>query len=311
MYLNDIARYDEKYITKESKDCSTYGYFYIFWKEHLLERVQRLFVWKGLPDTLPQKEIEMPLYLRGHVGICDYKHEISAFNGTFNGVTKYIDEYTHYNCFSPVDSFEKEINKDIIVIDNTSLRNPLLPLIHHYSVMLAHNDVTLVSALINVRDSDGVPVATTEKQKKSIEDYQNKKYKGQFGYMTDIGMLGLNYVGGTHSSSQNIKDIYEVREKLLKSFYQAIGIKASFEKNNNAVSDEVTSDNCLLQINIHDMLECRKKGAEKINNLFGTNYSVDLAPEILDIFEKGNTNEDNKTTLSENEPNADTVVVNS
>lgn len=297
MYLSFINKTDERYLVKEHKESATYGYFYIFWKEHLLERVQRLFVWKGLSDTLPQKEIEMPLYLRGFVGVCDYKGEMSAFNGTMHGVTKYIDEFTDFNAFCPLDTFTKKINKDIVVIDNTSLRNPLLPLIHHYAILLAHNDVTLQSALINVRDSGGVAVVSTEKQKQSVEDYYNKLYKGQYGQITDIGNLGLQFVGGSRGTSQTLKDIYEVREKLIKSFYQAIGIKGSFEKTSNSVDAEVTSDTCLLQINIHDMLECRKRGADKINNLFGTDYSVDLADEILNTFdnERGANNVDSKT----------------
>lgn len=303
MYLNFISKQDERYLVKEHKECGTYGYFYIFWKEHLLERVQRLFVWDGLADTLPQKEIEMPLYLRGFVGVCDYKGEMSAFNGTMSGVTKYLDEFTEFNAFCPLGTFNKKINKDIVVIDNTSLRNPLLPLIHHYSILLAHNDVTLQSALINVRDSGGVPVVTTEKQKQSVSEYYDKLFKGQFGSMTDIGNMGLSFVGGSRGTSQTLKDIYEVREKLIKSFYQAIGIKGSFEKNSNSVDAEVTSDTCLLQINIHDMLECRKRGAEKINDLFGTNYSVNLAKEILNTFEERDTdNADSKTddtTLAE------------
>lgn len=296
MYLQNL---NPKYAIKEFKDGSTFTYFYDFWKEHLLERVQRIFVWKGLPDTLPQKEIEMPLFLRGYVGICDYKYELSAFNGTMHGVTKYIDEHTDFNAFCPIDTFTRKIDKDIIVVDNTSLRNPLLPLIHHYSIMLAHADVTLVDALINVRDCGGVPIATTEKQKKSIEEYQTKVYKGQYGVISDIGNLGLQFVGGSRGTGQTLKEIYEVREKLVKSFYQSLGIKGAFEKNNNAVDSEVTSDNALLQINIHDMLECRKKGVEKINNLFGTSWSVDLAPEINDTFINGVENEDSKTNETE------------
>lgn len=294
MYLNFIERQDAKYITKMGKECSTYGYGYIFWKEHLLERVQRLFVYKGLPETLPQKEIELPLYLKGYVGICDYKNELTAFNGTFNGVTKYIDEFTHFNCYCPIDTFTKKIGDDIIVIDNTSLRNPLLPLIHHYAVMLSHTDVTLVNSLINVRDSGGVPIAPNEKTKASIEQYQNKLYNGQYGIITDLGLQGVQFVGTSRGGEQSIKEIFEVREKLIKSFYQAIGIKGSFEKNNNAVSDEVTSDTSLLQINIHDMLECRKKGIEKVNNLFGTSIEVDLAPEILDLYKQNSNCEESE-----------------
>lgn len=300
MYLNFIERQDAKYITKMGKECTTYGYGYIFWKEHLLERVQRLFVYKGLPDGLPQKEIELPLYLKGFVGICDYKNELTAFNGTFHGVTKYIDEFTHFNCYCPIDTFTKKINDDIIVIENTSLRNPLLPLIHHYAVMLAHTDVTLVNSLINVRDNGGVPVAPNEKTKASIEQYHNKLYNGQYGIVTDLGLQGVDYVGTTRGGSQSIKEIYEVREKLIKSFYQAIGIKGSFEKNNNAVSDEVTSDTSLLQINIHDMLECRKTGIEKVNNMFGTSIEVNLAPEILDLYKCNSDSECIESEVKDN-----------
>lgn len=299
MFLNELEKVSEKYITKLSRDECTYGYFYVFWKEHLFERLQKLFIYNGLPDTLPQKEIEVPLYLRGHVGICHYKNELSAFNGSFYGVTKYVDEYTQYNCFCPIDTFTKTINKDIIVIDNTSLRNSIMPLIHHYSCLLAHNDVTLMDALINVRDCGGVPVATNEKQKKSIEEYQTKIYKGQYGVITDIGNQGLNFVGGSRGTGQSLKDIFEVREKLIKSFYQSIGIRGSFEKTNNAVDSEVTSDNALLQLNIHDMLECRKKGVEKVNNLFGTNITVELSPEIKNSFEMKGSEDNAKNSKAD------------
>ena len=304
MYLDEL---DSKYRIKEFKDGCTFTYFYDFWKNHLLERVQRIFVWSGLPETLPQKEIEMPLFLRGFVGICDYKSEMSAFNGTMHGVTKYIDEKTDFNAFCPIDTFTKKIDRDLIVIDNTSLRNPLLPLIHHYAILLGHADVTLADALINVRDSGGVPIATTEKQKKSIEEYQTKVYKGQYGVVTDIGNMGLQFVGGSRGTGQTLKEIYEVREKLIKSFYQALGIRGAFEKNNNAVDSEVTSDSALLQINIHDMLECRKIGAEKVNNLFGTNWSVELAPEIANEFitERGDTDVDNGADVSKDTDNAE------
>jgi hypothetical protein len=36
----------------------------------------------------------------------------------------------------------------------------------------------------------------------------------------------------------------------------------------------------MLLLNISDMLDSRKRGAEKVNNLFGTNFSVELAKEI-------------------------------
>lgn len=311
MYLNEVARVNEKYLTKLGKECTTYGYGYVFWREHLLERVQRLFVWHGLGDNLPQKEIDMPLYLNGHVGICHYQKELTAFNGTFSGVTKYIDEYTDYNCFSPVDSFVKRINKDIIVINNTSLRNPLLPLIHHYAVMLAHTELTLVNSLINIRSGNGIPIAKDEMQKKSIENYYNSLYRGKFDMITDKAMLGVEFGGGASATASDLKSIMEVRRDLIKSFYQAIGVRGAFEKNNNSVVNEVTSDSGLLQLNLHDMLECRQEGCRRVNDLFGTNWSVEIAPEIVNVMkveEVADNGDNSKTNVPESTSNTDKVI---
>lgn len=311
MYLNEVARVSEKYLTKQGKECTTYGYGYVFWREHLLERVQRLFVWSGLSDTLPQKEIDMPLYLNGHVGICQYKGELTAFNGTFNGVTKYIDEYTHYNCFCPLDTFEKKINDDIIVINNTSLRNPLLPLIHHYAVMLAHTELTLVDSLINYRANNGVPIAKDEMQKKSIENYYNSLYKGKFDMIVDKSMLGVEFGGKISTSASDLKSIMEVRRDLIKSFYQAIGVRGAFEKNNNSVVNEVTSDSGLLQLNLHDMLECRKEGCRRVNDLFGTSWDVKIAPEIENVMKVEEVNKDgnnSKGNVPENTSNTNSTI---
>ena len=72
----------------------------------------------------------------------------------------------------------------------------------------------------------------------------------------------------------------EVREKLIKSFYSDIGVRSAFEKRNNTVQAEVEADTSLLLLNLSDMIDFRKKGAEQVNKMFGTNWSVHIAKEI-------------------------------
>jgi hypothetical protein len=177
-------------------------------------------------------------------------------------------------------SSQYKINENIIVIDNNSLRNPSYALVHHYATMLAHTEVTLIHALINARDSGGVPVATTKKQKDSIEEYQARVFNGQYGVVTDIGNIGLQYAGADRHTSQDIIDIIEVREKLIKSFYSDIGVRSAFEKRNNTVMAEVEADTSLLLLNIADMRRRRENGCEAVNKMFGTNWSVRVADEI-------------------------------
>ena len=70
------------------------------------------------------------------------------------------------------------------------------------------------------------------------------------------------------------------REKILKSFYSDIGVRSAFEKRSNSVEAEVEADTSLLLLNLSDMLDSRKKGAEEVNKLFGTKWNVHIAKEI-------------------------------
>lgn len=299
----EIEKYPQlNFISADAADSSTFNKTYLFWKEHLFERMMRLFVWESTP--IDQKEIEQRLLLQGYCGIAPFKRrgELTAFFGSLSGVTKYIDEKVNFIAHCPIWTDTLKIGIECALINNTAIRNPAIHLIHHYAVMLAHADVSLIMCMINHRSDTGIPVAKTEKHKESIRSLQKKLFNGEYGYLADIGDLGLDYVKVTTTSSEDIVKLYEVREKLIKSFYADIGVRSAFEKNNNTVNAEVTSDQSFLLLNISDMLEQRKIGCERVNDLYGTNWSVDLAPEIKLIMREGdNTNEeiikDNKNTV--------------
>lgn len=276
-YMDDLVK--NKSVNKLARESSTFNAFYVYWRDLLFERVMKLFVWKNTEEVQP-KEIEMRLLLSGHCGISNFKNELTAFFGSFHGVTKYIDEFTNYNVMSPIYSGTKTIGKDIVVISNNALRNPIYPLVHHYAIILAHCDVTLVDLMVNARDAGGVPIAQTEKQKQSIQEYQGKIFNGQYGVVMDPALLGVEYAGSSKGTNQSILDIEQTKEKALKSFYSDIGVRSAFEKRSNTVESEVEADTSLLLLNLSDMLEFRKKGAEEVNNMFGTNWSVDLAEEL-------------------------------
>lgn len=282
MFLEEYVENKEgSKVLKLARESTTYNRGYMYWRDALFERVMRLFVWEGTGELKP-KEIEQRLHIAGHCGITKIngEKELTAMFGTFYGVTKYIDEFTNYMVRCPIYSGKRTIGKDVVVINNNSLRNATYYLIHHYAVLLAHTEVTLVNELVNARDSGGIPIASTEKQKASILDYQGKVYNGQYGVVSDMGMLGVNYAGTDRKTAQNIMDIIEVREKLIKSFYSDIGVRSAFEKRNNTVQAEVEADTSLLLLNLSDMLDCRKKACEEVNDMFDTNWSVHVAEEI-------------------------------
>ena len=282
MFLSELKKeQDSNEIFTYAKQSCTYKAYYEYWIEQLFERIMRLFVWENTDDVEP-KEIEERLLLQGHCGVTKIlgEKELTAMFGNFYGVSKYVDDKPYYMVRCPLYSGSRTVGKDIVVIRNNSLKNSTYSLVHHYATLLAHNEVTLVDTLINVRDGGGIPIATTEKQKQSIIAYQSKVFNGQYGVVTDIGNLGLQYIGSDRKTHQNIMDIVTTREKILKSFYSDIGVRSAFEKRSNSVEAEVEADTSLLLLNLSDMLDSRKKGAEEVNKLFGTNWNVHIAKEI-------------------------------
>lgn len=276
-YLRDMG---VDYFQKEN---GTFLQAYAYWSDNLFERIMRLFVWKNCGNTLP-KEIEMRTLIKGHCGIINFydgvSEELTAMFGSFSGVGKYFDEKPFYNMYCPIWAGQGRIGYDTTIIENTSLKNACLPMVQRYAYMLAHTEVSLVKALINLRDSGGVPVATSSKQKADIEDYQKKLYNGEDGVVIDFGALGVEFAGTDRHTNQSILDIMEVRQKLLKNFYSDIGIRSTFDKRSNTVVNEVEADTTMLLFNVTDMLESRKKSAERVNKMFGANWSVELSPEI-------------------------------
>ena len=281
MFLDFMDTKEGRKISKLARESSTFNAFYKYWRELLFERIMRLFVWENTGDVQP-KEIEQRLLLQGHCGITKLESDnrLTAMYGHFYGVTKYIDEWSNYTVRCPIYSGTREIGKDIVVINNNSLRNPAYHLVHHYAIILAHTEVTLVNCLVNARDAGGIPVVGTEKQKQSVAEYQGKIFNGQYGIVTDIGNLGIEYLGSDRKTGQDLMDIIETREKIIKSFYSDIGVRSAFEKRNNTVMAEVEADTSLLLLNLSDMIHYREKGAEEVNKMFGTNWTVHIAEEI-------------------------------
>lgn len=284
MFLTEIIPLDGKEgrkISKLAREACTYNAFFEYWRDNLFERIMRLFIWEGTGAVKP-KEIEQRLHLQGHCGISTLpkETELTAFFGNFYGVSKYMDERPFYNVRCPIYAGQRTVGKTCAVIDNNKLRNPTIELVHHYAALLAHTEVTYIDTMVNARDSGGIPVANNEKQKQSIIDYQGKIFNGQYGVVADMGALGVNYAGTDRRTNQNILDIWAVRNKILKDFYGDIGIRATFDKRSNSVEAEVMADTSMLLINVSDMLNSRQEGAEAVNSLYGTNWSVRLSDEI-------------------------------
>lgn len=279
MFLDEYLKANTN-IKSLAKENGTFAGAYKYWKDILFERAMHLFKWNT--GDMPSYEIEIALLMNGAVGITDkYKGELSAFNGWYCGEpTQYYDIYESFSIYSPKFSGVFKVGKDITVIKNNALRNSIYPLVHRYAIMLAHTEVSLINTLINGRDSGGIPIASTNAQKEAIENYRNSLCNGKVTSILDPAFSGVEFVSVSKNTVLNIKELMEVRENLLNAYYADLGVKTAWNKKGNMINEEVEANDSMLLLNLSDMLEFRKKGCEDVNKMFGTNWTVDLSPEL-------------------------------
>lgn len=257
-----------------------------YWLETLFEKCVRMFEWRGLPNTIPQKEIEQRLILDGYCGMVnDKKAGLIVASGGLSGVTPYCDEFKNFTYAAPECAGGMvDLGKNAVLIENTSLRNPLLPMILRYSDLLAHAEISLKMALINNRVNNAYAVESNEIAE-SVNAYYNKIYNGKNGSILDDSLVsGVQNIANTRASGV-VAECIEARNDILRAFFAEIGVRFAKDKKERVVVDEVSADNQMLLLNVNDMKRQRKKSALEINKIFGKNVSVELSEEFEIIEE--------------------------
>ena len=298
MFLSEY-RENLKEIKKEEKEEMKLPLSISYWIDMLFEKAIRIFEWSGdLP--FPQKEIEMRLLLYGY---CGYVNDTAVgemvVSSGMSGPTQYWDEFKKFTySAATANGGTRKIGEDCVIINNTALRNPLLPMIKRYANLLAHTDVSLKMSLVNLRVKN---IISTDSQS-TAESYRamfEKFYNGDVDAIMDDGLLkkgngGIDNLALNSSGSLGVMDCIDARNELLRMFFNEIGVRYNRDKKERMIESEVENDEQMLLLNIGDMLKQRKKACEEINKMFNRNISVDLSPEFKMIDKKeGVDNADN------------------
>ena len=255
---------------------------YVKW---MLEQTIQMFEYDGLPETIPQKELEILHQLNGNAIWCVVDGKKYVFFGGLGGV---LDEYYHPTIgivSNPYLKFNKsmEIGKDCIVTFNNKLREPLLPLFQKYAILIAECDISIQFATVNAR----IPYligANDDNTRDSLKEVIKKIWNGEeFGIALNKRLIESNkdsmFTSEFGSRTPNvIKDLIELKQYLLSRWYLDIGIQSNYNmKRESLNSNETTMDEGVLLPLIDDMLEQRKNDLEEVNKFFGTNITVKLS----------------------------------
>lgn len=248
---------------------------------YMLNRTQSMFKWGGLPDTIPQRNLELIIQCNGCAAFYRYNGELYAFSGGLGGEPNPYYMPTIFTISNPALklSVNAEINKDCIIVPNDAMYLGLLPLFSKYATSLTENELSIMVALINSR----IPAlisSDNDEATKSAEKYITDIKDGRLGVIASQaffdGIKTQPY--GATSNSNTITNLIESQQYIRATWFNDLGLNANYNMKRESINsgESQLNDDALLPL-VDNMLECRQKAVEKINTMFGTSITVNLA----------------------------------
>lgn len=246
---------------------------------HTLAQTQSMFKYDGLPDSVPQVEVERLLQENGNCFFANVNGTLYALNGSMGGELDAYGRPTVYTVANPYLKLNKtyKIGKDGVLIKNDTNGDSLLPIIGKYAVLNTDGVITLNMASILTRITMLISAAD-DKTKQSADLFVKKILDGDFSVIGENAFFkGVNLQTPNGSHTQDIPQLVELIQYYRASMFNDLGLNANYNMKRERLNlGEVSMNVDVLLPYVENMLNSRKDGLEKVNRMFGTEIHVEL-----------------------------------
>lgn len=245
-----------------------------------LAKTQSMFEYEGLPESIPQKELERLLQTTGNAFVTSVDGVLYALSGGKGGEPDVYGRATLYTVANPALKLNKtyDIQKDGVLIENDSNGESLLPLIGRYAVLHTDGLISLNTASILTRITMLIS-ASDDKTKQSADEFLRKIQDGEFSIIGENAFFkGVNMQTAPTTNSVYITQLIELIQYYKASMYNELGLNANYNMKRERLNlGEVSMNVDVLLPYVDNMLKERQNAVEKINAMFDTEISVKLA----------------------------------
>ena len=301
----EIVQDFEKYV--KDKKVSSKAYYRYF-----LTRVLRMFQYKNLPDTIPHEILDRYLFEFGIACITKVNGKLYVFSGNLGGPqdvyyrpTEFIISNPHiktsdgqlFTANVPVFSEftsdtlgqpqsqrgDEPIRQPGVLMRNDADWIGLHPLISRYAYLMAENALTLRTADVMLRIIALISAPTDAEQASALE-YLKSLEKGEMGVVGESDFSeGVKLQSPPSNNGSYLTQFIEYQQYLKGSFYNEIGLSANYNMKREAIGKgESTLDEDALLPLCDNMLRTRKEDIAKVNELYGTDISVEFSSAWLE-----------------------------
>ena len=259
-----------------------------------------MFEWVNLPDSMNARYLEECLYYKGQASLL--KDELYGFINTQCASNGYLNIYglpTSLNCYSYQYNSIRNLytgldgteNKDCVLVMNNWERIPTASTIELFCQRLAEAEMT---AQVNIKaQKTPVLIVVDENQRLMMENLYSQ-YDGNRPFIFgDKNQVGDGVVKSISTGAEFIADkIMDYKKQIWNEALQFLGINSlQTEKKERLITDEASSNNELINLNLQSMLIPRQEACKQFNKLFGLEgtdkeISVRVRSDLFNIIKQ-------------------------
>jgi len=280
--IYDINFYDLKNKEQNTRDMV----------EYMIDRTMSMFKWNNLPQTIPERTLELYLQTNGFVLLTKHDEDYFVYFGGLGGepdayyrpsIATIANPAQNWNAQLPIlwdEPNENTPENSAVIGLNDPLLKGLIPINRKYASQLSENELTLWLADILCR-CPWLLTADNKKDKEAADEFIKNIFDGN---LASIQSMPLDMLEGlkehilNHNQHQALGVLMQLHQYYKASWFNELGLNAmqnQFKK--EAISDseqQMNTDTLTPFIDI--MLKCRKEFCDRVNAFYGLDISVEL-----------------------------------
>ena len=269
-----------------------------------MERFEKIclsmFEWVNLPESMNARYLEFCLYYEGQAALL-YDEEYGFINtkAASNGYLNIYGLPTQMNCYSfqyqkirnLYTGLEGTKDKDCILVMNNWQRIPTVNTIELFCQKLSDADLT---CSVNIKSQKTPVLIVVDENQRLMMENLYAQYDGNRPFIFgDKNQLGADSIKCLNTGAPFIADkVMEYKKQIWNEALTFLGINTlQTEKKERLITDEASSNNELINLNLQSMLIPRQEAAKQFNKLFGLEgtdkeISVRLRSDLYNIIKQ-------------------------
>ena len=248
-----------------------------YMNRYIYAKTLSMFDYEGLPETIPEIELEKQLQKTGSAFITEVNGELYSFTGTPSAEVDVYGNHTKIRIDNTALKLNKEydLKRDGVLFQNDDENLGLHQIVNRYNSLLLENEITMYLDSYNTRIQSLIS-AGDDSTKESAELYLKKVVDGELGVIGENRLFeGIKTHNAKVQGQGSVVQLIELNQYIKANLLNELGLNANYNmKRERLNTSEVTMNDDLLRPFVDNMLTCREKAVEQLNEKYDLNVTV-------------------------------------